>query len=270
MIYRCATSSGFLIHRIDSHTRCSDATGSFVVPIFLLFTLLTDTSRRDCVLGLFDDVLLAISIAHVDVVIAQGLESIHLYRCPGSRLSAARGRWVYVAGCGSTVRVRGNPDPQIEKRPKCRKGAGDDTDAFLRQRPEADLSSGIYEFTRIAVECEVLETNDRCARSTKFMVSQIPQVLKQLSKFLQGGERKHYCNRSFHFGFLHSNQLAKSQWMQTILSRRTIWMFHKRTAGMIDKLKSVRISMAEKNKLTSVFSWRLHVPLASPHKVPIG
>jgi hypothetical protein len=28
--------------------------------------------------------------------------------------------------------------------------------------------------------------------------------------------------------------------------------------------------MAEKNRLTSVFSWRLHVPLASPHKVPIG
>jgi hypothetical protein len=33
-----------------------------------------------------------------------------------------------------------------------------------------------------------------------------------------------------------------------------ICTFHNRMAGMIDKLKSVRISMAEKNKLTFVFS----------------
>lgn len=48
-------------------------------------------------------------------------------------------------------------------------------------------------------------------------------------------------------------------------------MFHSKTAGKIAKLKSVTISIAEKKKLTSLLSFRLHEPvLVSPHSVVIG
>lgn len=50
-----------------------------------------------------------------------------------------------------------------------------------------------------------------------------------------------------------------------------IWMFHNKTAGKIAKLKSVTISIAEKKKLTSLLSFRLHEPVVvSPHSVVIG
>lgn len=50
----------------------------------------------------------------------------------------------------------------------------------------------------------------------------------------------------------------------------TIWMSHNSTAGRIDKLKSVTISIAEKKRLTSVFNFRLQVPVDSPQSVLIG
>lgn len=50
-----------------------------------------------------------------------------------------------------------------------------------------------------------------------------------------------------------------------------IWMFHSKIAGKIAKLKSVTISIAEKKKLTSLFSFRLQEPVVvSPHSVVIG
>lgn len=50
-----------------------------------------------------------------------------------------------------------------------------------------------------------------------------------------------------------------------------IWMFHSKTAGRIARLKSVTISIAEKKKLTSLLSFRLHSPfVVSPHSVVIG
>lgn len=48
-------------------------------------------------------------------------------------------------------------------------------------------------------------------------------------------------------------------------------MFHNKAAGKIAKVQSVIISMAEKKKLTSLFSSRLHVPVVvSPHRVVMG
>jgi hypothetical protein len=52
--------------------------------------------------------------------------------------------------------------------------------------------------------------------------------------------------------------------------RHTIWTFHNKMAGSMERLKSVTISIAEKNKLTLVFSWRLHFPFDAPHSVSIG
>jgi hypothetical protein len=50
-----------------------------------------------------------------------------------------------------------------------------------------------------------------------------------------------------------------------------IWMFHSKIAGKIAKLKSVTISIAEKKKLTSLLSFKLHEPVVvSPHSVVIG
>jgi hypothetical protein len=50
-----------------------------------------------------------------------------------------------------------------------------------------------------------------------------------------------------------------------------IWIFHNKAAGRIAKDQSVKISMAEKKKLTSLFSLRLHEPVVvSPHNVVIG
>lgn len=47
-------------------------------------------------------------------------------------------------------------------------------------------------------------------------------------------------------------------------------MFHNNTAGKIAKAKSVAISIAEKKKLMSLLSCRLHVPSASPQRVSMG
>ncbi len=50
-----------------------------------------------------------------------------------------------------------------------------------------------------------------------------------------------------------------------------ICIFHSKTAGKIARDQSVAISIAEKKKLTSLFSWRLHDPVVvSPHNVVIG
>lgn len=50
----------------------------------------------------------------------------------------------------------------------------------------------------------------------------------------------------------------------------TICTFHSRMAGRIDRLKSVTISTAEKNKPTFVLRAKSQVPLDSPHRVLIG
>lgn len=55
-----------------------------------------------------------------------------------------------------------------------------------------------------------------------------------------------------------------------VLTEPFICTFHSKTPGKIARLQSVRISIAEKKKETLLFSWRLHVPLASPHRVSIG
>ena len=55
-----------------------------------------------------------------------------------------------------------------------------------------------------------------------------------------------------------------------VLTLPFICTFHNRIAGRMARLQSVRISTAEKKKLTLLFSWRLHVPFASPHSVSIG
>jgi hypothetical protein len=52
--------------------------------------------------------------------------------------------------------------------------------------------------------------------------------------------------------------------------RLTICTCHRRMAGMMERLKSVMISTAEKNRLTFVFNSRLQVPFDAPHRVSIG
>lgn len=128
-------------------------------------------ARRHRVLGLLYDVLLAITIAMVDVVVTEGLESVQHYGCARSRLLAVRCRWIYVARCGWTGRARCNSDAEVEERTKRRQGTRDYADAFFEERPEADLPSAVYELARVAVECEVLETNNGCAGCTRFQVS---------------------------------------------------------------------------------------------------
>lgn len=50
-----------------------------------------------------------------------------------------------------------------------------------------------------------------------------------------------------------------------------IWIFHNKAAGKIAKVQSVIISIAEKKKLTSLFSSRLHEPVVvSPQRVVMG
>lgn len=55
-----------------------------------------------------------------------------------------------------------------------------------------------------------------------------------------------------------------------VLTLPFICTFQSRIAGRMARDQSVRISMAEKKKETSLLSWRLQIPLASPQSVPIG
>jgi hypothetical protein len=56
-----------------------DMIGIFVVPVLLPTALLMYTSRSDRVFGLLYNIFLAITIAHIDIVVTQSLECIHLY-----------------------------------------------------------------------------------------------------------------------------------------------------------------------------------------------
>jgi hypothetical protein len=55
-----------------------------------------------------------------------------------------------------------------------------------------------------------------------------------------------------------------------ILTLLFICTFHSRMAGSSARLQSVMISIAEKNRLTSLLSFRLHVPLDAPQSVLMG
>ena len=55
-----------------------------------------------------------------------------------------------------------------------------------------------------------------------------------------------------------------------VFTRPFICTFQSKTAGRSARLQSVRISIAEKKNETLLFSCKLQVPFASPHRVSIG